>query len=567
MKNLIKALILFTFVLFLLAGNIYPQNFIIHLKHYSLNLTSNEGGREIVRVNPYSIYSHWAIAGTVHSTPGTNGTDWILLKIDEWGFVICEKHFGFLENDSCFSITSLTSPGDRFILAGFYKWQFAPNQEAAWSMFDSNCNHIMTRKIRNLAGSNYRQVIKVPYSDFALTGYMKSQESMQLKDNIIATKYNVLGNMIWGFRYMINPLSNERAYSICFNPVDSTYAITGVTDVFRGNYPGTNDIFILKTDKNGIPIWFKVYKVNVTFTSEANKIIVLPDGYAVTGWTNASGAPNGDLWLLKTDFNGNVLWSRTWGQIGKEVGFTLQYYPSNNWIYYGGFENTTGSEDLLWGIVNNATGLGVGIPKVYINLNGNDRVYDIKLNYINATTISSVVSTGELHKVTGSSPHFDMFYSRVPANLSYLGCYSDHILATYELMPGIDSLPAIVFPIQDSVLSPQVNTTLPLLGDECIPIGIKEMEQPKIQGYDLKQNYPNPFNPITRIQYQIPEDANVIIEIYNVLGQKIYTLLNEYSRKGIYYIDFNGSNLSSGLYYCVMTSNNFRKSISILLLK
>lgn len=571
MKNSKKVLTLFLFVLFFLAENIYPQSSINLLRHYSLNLTSNEVGREIVRVKPYSIYSNWVIGGTVYSTPNTNGTDWILLKIDEWGYVICEKHFGFSESDSCYSITCLTSPGDRLILAGFYKWDFAPNKVAAWSMFDSSCNHILTKKIRNSDSSTYRQVIKVSYSDFALTGYMKNQENIQ-RDNIIATKYNLSGIMIWGFRYKINllsnPPSNERAHSICFNPIDSTYAITGVTDAFRVNYPGTNDIFILKIDKFGSPIWFKVYKVDYTFTSEANKIIALPDGFAVTGWTTATGAPNGDLWLLKTDFNGNIIWSKTMGQSLKEVGFALQYYPLNDWIYYGGYV-TTSSEELLLGIVNSADGSlpPGGTPKIHQNFNGNDRVYDIKLNYINATTINSVVSTGEIYKVPGSFPHFDMFYCISPINLYYTACYVNLPLMLNQLMPIIDSLPIIYFPIQDSVLSPQVNTTVPVWGDECEPIGIKELKQPEIQGFDLKQNYPNPFNPITRIQYQLPQDANVLIEIYNVLGQKIYTLLNEYRKKGVYYIDFDGSNLSTGLYYCVMTSNNFRKSISILLMK
>ena len=67
--------------------------------------------------------------------------------------------------------------------------------------------------------------------------------------------------------------------------------------------------------------------------------------------------------------------------------------------------------------------------------------------------------------------------------------------------------------------------------------------------YNLWQNYPNPFNPLTSITYSIPIGSNVKIIIYNSLGEKIKTLVNEYKTSGNYTINFDASSFASGVYF------------------
>ncbi len=66
--------------------------------------------------------------------------------------------------------------------------------------------------------------------------------------------------------------------------------------------------------------------------------------------------------------------------------------------------------------------------------------------------------------------------------------------------------------------------------------------------FELSQNYPNPFNPATTIQFNLPEAGNIKLTLYNILGQEIKTLINEFKDSGIYTVDFNASDLNSGLY-------------------
>lgn len=85
--------------------------------------------------------------------------------------------------------------------------------------------------------------------------------------------------------------------------------------------------------------------------------------------------------------------------------------------------------------------------------------------------------------------------------------------------------------------------------------------------FELLQNYPNPFNPSTTIRFSIPEKGNVSLKIYDILGKEITTLVNGVKTKGSYSIQFNGSNISSGVYIYSLRAENVVKNKKMVLLK
>jgi archaellin len=85
--------------------------------------------------------------------------------------------------------------------------------------------------------------------------------------------------------------------------------------------------------------------------------------------------------------------------------------------------------------------------------------------------------------------------------------------------------------------------------------------------YSLNQNYPNPFNPVTKIEYAIPNDIKVTIKIYDVLGREVNVLVNEVQTAGYYAINWNASNLSSGIYFYQMKAGNFYAVKKMMLIK
>jgi len=90
--------------------------------------------------------------------------------------------------------------------------------------------------------------------------------------------------------------------------------------------------------------------------------------------------------------------------------------------------------------------------------------------------------------------------------------------------------------------------------------------------YKLEQNFPNPFNPATKIRYSIPsnvnrEMSNVILKVYDILGNEVTTLVNEQKEPGYYEVDFNASQFASGVYIYRLISGNFISTKKMMVLK
>ena len=106
------------------------------------------------------------------------------------------------------------------------------------------------------------------------------------------------------------------------------------------------------------------------------------------------------------------------------------------------------------------------------------------------------------------------------------------------------------------------------------PVGVAEPD-PAPQGFKLEQNYPNPFNPTTKIKYTIPDViANevkqsqfVTLKVFDVSGNEIATLVNSSQPAGSYEVSFDGTKLSSGIYFYRLTTGSFSKTREMLLIK
>ena len=98
----------------------------------------------------------------------------------------------------------------------------------------------------------------------------------------------------------------------------------------------------------------------------------------------------------------------------------------------------------------------------------------------------------------------------------------------------------------------------------------QEIEIPK--DYGLTQNYPNPFNSQTNIEYQVPNQSIIKLEIYNILGQKIRALVNQEKAPGNYSVSWDGKNdygysVNSGIYFIKFISDNFTDTKKMTLIK
>ncbi len=101
---------------------------------------------------------------------------------------------------------------------------------------------------------------------------------------------------------------------------------------------------------------------------------------------------------------------------------------------------------------------------------------------------------------------------------------------------------------------------------EADVVGVDE-ESTLPEVYKLSQNYPNPFNPTTVISYSIPEKADVTLKVFNLLGQQVATLVNGVQNVGTHEVNFNASNMASGVYFYTIKAGQFTSTRKMMLIK
>ncbi len=161
--------------------------------------------------------------------------------------------------------------------------------------------------------------------------------------------------------------------------------------------------------------------------------------------------------------------------------------------------------------------------------------------------------------------------------------------ATYQIMQRI--LAQNIFSLPDESIGKLLNLfdgsgglfyemkkSLNILGDPSLklkydaPTSIHETQTELINGFELHQNYPNPFNPTTKIKYIVGDayyasQAHVLLRVYDVLGNEVVTLVNEQKPAGTYEVEFNASQLSSGVYFYKLQAGNIIETKKMILLR
>lgn len=251
-------------------------------------------------------------------------------------------------------------------------------------------------------------------------------------------------------------------------------------------------------------------------------------------------------------------------------------HPQNLNVYYILTSNTYSSVTTPKIIFDGATTQDT----IHINQTGNVVAVSIKLNVLhqnnaeinvdlkklkqeanliplNVCTGSNFINTNfsdtaELKITQGSAPYTGNFRAIDPlSNFKNTEMQGDWILSISDKYSGISGT--------------LTGWSLTIIYERTVSIhnqtGILPTE------YKLYQNYPNPFNPTTKIKYQILKSQFVKLEIYDILGQRLETLINEKCEPGSYEIPFDGGKLSSGVYFYKLTTDNFTATKRMILVK
>ncbi|MEX0844342.1 MAG: T9SS type A sorting domain-containing protein [Balneolaceae bacterium] len=135
---------------------------------------------------------------------------------------------------------------------------------------------------------------------------------------------------------------------------------------------------------------------------------------------------------------------------------------------------------------------------------------------------------------------------------------------TVQIQLAVETnLPGLIAEVEDTYTDDYARgKVIPQEYEELEPAVLQE-----INAYQLAQNYPNPFNPSTMISYQLPVNSDVRLEVFDLLGRSVATLVNEQQSTGRYNITFDASHLASGVYLYRLTAGEFTQSKKLFLIK
>ncbi|MDZ4712434.1 MAG: T9SS type A sorting domain-containing protein [bacterium] len=303
---------------------------------------------------------------------------------------------------------------------------------------------------------------------------------------IVLTRLDSLGNIIWNKYYG----SDDRGFEVEYIE-NSGFIIVGR----RRN--GSDFLFksyLLRTDLNGDSLWSKEF-TDFYKTSAYSIDVTADNGFIIGGTADTSNNLEPKAYIVKTDSIGNIQWQRRYGNGFNETCYSIRKFGNTKYVICGFSDSLQNAFER--GVIRIIDLSGNVLQENYFRYGGLDNVfYSIERTNDNGLIVS------------GNSTTFNNVFS---------------------LLIKTDSIGNIY------------------------PVGINNSVK-SIPNFQLYQNFPNPFNPTTTINFELSKEAMTRIVVYDVTGKIVSTLLKEPKKAGSYTIKFDGRDFPSGIYFYKLIS-------------
>jgi hypothetical protein len=413
--------------------------------------------------------------------------------------------------------------------------------------------------------------------------------------DIVLVKYNTSGQQQWIKTYL-----SSFPGDVALDNTGNIYVCGGIG----------NSALLIKYNSNGDTIWTRTYNIAGN-GSGAGHIKVNGQGYVYLGGSSRNISTNQYYFLaLKYDSNGIYQWHNTYTSTGFETmramtidvfgncylagngsdgvtdgGLTIKYSPSGVqlWLRVLRYAQGTNANDIITDIngniyVTGAYTLGGGNFNYFTikyntigdsnwvrtyngSANDNDEAYSVALDDLN-----DIYVTG---RSINSSSSWDYTTIKYDSNgiQKWIQIYNNQTVNAEDVANKIildKNKNIYVSGLSKGVVGGPLDYVTIKYSQT---VGIWPVSNIIPDEYTLEQNYPNPFNPKTKIIYQMPKSGNVKLIVYNLLGSQLTVLENGYKQAGIYTLDFDASNQSSGIYFYKLITENYIETRKMILVK
>jgi hypothetical protein len=258
-----------------------------------------------------------------------------------------QKTYGGTGGDNSFTVQQTTDGG--YIMTRSTDSYGAGNYDVYLIKTDANGDTLWTKTFGGTGQDDGHSVQQTSDGGYIITGYTSS---FGITDAYLV-KTDANGNLIWS--KIFGGVNGGAGYSVQ-QTTDGGYIVTGNTSSFG---VGNVDVYLIKTDTNGDTLWTRTFGgTGDDFGSSVQQ--TTDGGYVITGATSSFGTGNADVYLIKTDVNGNTLWTKTFGGTGYDDGQFVQQTTDGGYVITGAVYSygagdydvylikTDGNGNLLW---------------------------------------------------------------------------------------------------------------------------------------------------------------------------------------------------------------------------
>lgn len=493
----------------------------------------------------YTVDGGFVMAGYTDSY-GAGGRDMWLLKVDANGDSVWSQTFGGSTFDYCWTMTQTSDGG--FALAGNTDSYGAGDKDIWLVKTDASGDSLWSH---TYGGSGYEGAFEVQQTSdggYILAGYTPSFGAGGRDAWLVKTDAN--GDSLWSQTY--GGSAEERGWSVQ-QTADGGYILAGTTTSFGA---GDDDLWLIKTDANGDSLWSRTF--GGERLDKCNEVRVASNGgYVLAGRTESYGAGSSDIWLLRTDAYGDSVWSRTFGGPRRESCNDLLGTSDGGFILGGQTESFGVGEYDFWLLRTGPDTIGVSPD-----------VFDL-IAPANGDTVESPSANFAWQTPSDSDPDERITYC--------LYVSTDSLFTSHD---SICMISDTTYHWSEAILGQtywwkvkasdrfELTTWSNQTWSFYIMSAATDIITSKIPGeYRLYSNYPNPFNPTTLIQYALPKASTVNLRVFDVLGKEIATLVDDIQPAGNHSITFDGSRLPSGIYFTRLQAGEFVTTKKMVLLK
>ena len=375
------------------------------------------------------------------------------------------------------------------------------------------------------------------------------------ESDIYLIRTDSLGNMLWDTTY--GGADFDVGASAQQTP-DRGYIVAGFTYSFGA---GGADVYVIRTDSLGYVRWDSTYGGSShDYGSSVRR--TLDGGYVIAGQTESFSAGSTDVYLIKTDSLGNTLWQTTYGGADRDAGASVQQTLDGGYVIAGD-TRSFGAGD--WDVCLIKTDfLGAEVwTKTY-----GDSSYDWGSSIQQTFDGGYVIAGGTWSFGAGESDVYMIKTDSLENTLwarTYGGPLSDYGYSIQQTLDG-----GYIMVGQTRSFGAGLYDIYLIKTDENGLLGIQEKSEElyaKGSRPVLSQNIPNPFHTRTVISYSLPATTKVTLEAYDVAGRLVETLVSETQGPGLYQVCWDRKDNRSGVYFYRLQAGEFTYTKKMVLLR